>query len=439
MFIERELYGELIQWKNKTNRKPLLVQGARQVGKTWLIKHFGQKEFPDLAYFNFEQQPELSQFFQITKDPKRIIDNLSVLHGKPIRPGATLIVFDEIQECNEAINSLKYFKENAPEYPILGMGSLLGVALSRGKSFPVGQVEFMTMYPVTFREFFRAADHRLADYLESLDKLEIIPDVFFSMLREKLTQYFITGGMPEAISVYLDTKDIGEVENVLRDILNSYRLDFSKHIKTSDIPKVNYIWQSLPSQLARENKKFLYSAVKKGARARDYENALMWLKQVGLVYQVYRITKPGLPLSAYTDLSAFKIYLFDVGILRQMSGLKPEVIALGDGKFTEFKGALVENFVLQSLKVRLQDEIYYWNSGNEAEVDFVFQYGSDIIPVEVKASENVRSRSLLSYARKYNPRLKLRFSLQNISFRNGLLNLPLFLVDYVERFIEIVL
>ncbi len=439
MNIKRDLYQDLIKWKNKKNRKPLLLQGARQVGKTWLLKHFGTREFKKLAYFNFEEQPELRQFFEISKKPARILENLAIVNEESITPENTLIIFDEIQECNEALNSLKYFRENAPEYPVIGSGSLLGITLSGGKSFPVGQVDFLTLYPVTFREYLRAAEPGLYDFLDSISEVKPIPDIFFHHLLEKLKLYFIIGGMPEAIRSMLENGDIREIKKIQDNILNAYRLDFTKHVPGHLIPKINYVWSSIPSQLARENKKFLYQSVKTGARAREYENALLWLKQAGLVHIVHKIRKPSIPLSAYADLSAFKVYLLDVGLLRQMSNLYPGIIQQGNILFTEFKGALAENFVLQSLVALFKTEQYYWTSGNKAEVDFLLQYNNMVIPAEVKAATNIRSKSLLSYAKKYSPEIKIRFSLKNLSLDNRMLNIPLFMADDTQKLLETVL
>lgn len=432
MNIERDLYKELVKWKSKKNRKPLLLQGARQVGKTWLIKNFGRNEFKHVAYFNFEEQIELKQFFEITKQPSRIIENLSIVYGSTINPKDTLIIFDEIQECNDAINSLKYFNENAPEYSIISSGSLLGVSLSSGKSFPVGQVDFLTLYPVSFKEFLAQAEPKLYKYINSISEISPIPNIFFNQLIEKLRIYFITGGMPEAVKTILKDNDINILQQVQADIIKAYKLDFSKHIRSSDIPKLDYVWSSIPSQLAKENKKFLYRTIRSGARAREYENALLWLKHAGLIHIVNKISKPSIPISSYTDVSAFKVYLLDVGLLRQMSNLYPEIIKSGNNLFSEFKGAFAENFILQSLISKFGNEQHYWSSNNMAELDFILQYKNTIIPIEVKAETNIKSKSLISYSNKYNPNIKIRYSLRNLSFDNGLLNIPLFMVDYTE-------
>jgi len=436
MNIERDLYKELVKWKSKKTRKPLLLQGARQVGKTWLIKHFGQKEFKNIAYFNFEEQVELKQLFEITKQPQRILENLSIVNGNIIDPYDTLIIFDEIQECNDAINSLKYFNENAPEYAIISSGSLLGVSLSKGKSFPVGQVDFLTLYPVSFKEFLARAEPNLFNYLNNLTEIIPIPDIFFNKLLEKLRMYFITGGMPEAIKSILENNDMNELQQTQANIINAYKLDFSKHIRTSDIPKIDYVWSSIPSQLSKENKKFLYRTVKTGARAREYENALLWLKHAGLIHIVNKISKPALPISSYSDLSSFKVYLLDVGLLRQMSNLYPDILKQGNNLFSEFKGAFAENYILQSLISQFKTDHYYWASDNMAEVDFILQYKNTIIPVEVKANTNIKSKSLISYSKRYSPEIKIRYSLKNLSLDGNLLNIPLFMVDFTERLLD---
>jgi predicted AAA+ superfamily ATPase len=431
--IERRVLQELMVWKDKPGRKPLILHGARQVGKTWLLKYFGNNYFEDVAYFNFDRQTELKQFFETTKDPKRILDNLSLVHGKAILPQSTLIIFDEIQECNEALNALKYFSEEAPEFSIAGAGSLLGVAMSRGASFPVGKVDFIQIHPVTFSEFLAEAAPELSGYLEQIEKIEPIPDLFFNPLVEKLKMYYLSGGMPEAIVALLENRDISLTQNVLQNILNAYALDFSKHVDRKDIPKINYIWLSLPSQLARENKKFLYQSVKPGARAREYEDALLWLINAGLARRIYCSRKPALPLSAYDDLTAFKIYLPDVGLLRRMSRLDPVIIAEGNRLFAEFKGALTENFVLEGLLQQFEETPRYWKSGNIAEVDFLIQHKNNIIPVEVKSDENVRSKSLTFYRKEFKPELSIRFSMRNLKRDEGLINIPLFMVDYTKK------
>jgi predicted AAA+ superfamily ATPase len=439
MNIERTIYQDLLAWKNASTRKPLLLQGARQIGKTFLLKQFGAKEFETVAYFNFDEQPELQQFFENTKNVQRIVQNLSALFGKPIVPEKTLIIFDEIQECNDALNTLKYFCENAPQYAVVCAGSLLGVALSRGNSFPVGKVDLLKLYPVSFSEFLQVAEPNLFTYLNSLCSIEPVPNLFFNHLVEKFKLYYISGGMPEAIVALLEKQDVEMTQKILKNILDTYALDFSKHISNKDIPKISYVWTSIPSQLARENKKFLYQTVKPGARAREYEDALLWLSQAGLIYKVFRNTKPSLPIAAYDDLSAFKVYLLDVGLLRKLSNLDPIAIKEGNRLFVEFKGALSENYVLQSLVMQFEVLPRYWTSGNQAEVDFLLQYRNEVIPIEVKSEQNIQGKSLTVYNKTFQPSFRIRYSLKNLSYDGGLLNIPLFMSDYTKTIIDRIL
>lgn len=438
MRIQRVLIEKLIKWKQSSLRNPLILQGARQVGKTYLLKSFGEAYYEYVAYFNFEKSPELAQFFEHSKDPSRIIESLSILHGRRIEPESTLIFFDEIQECNDALNSLKYFSEEAPDYHIVCAGSLLGVALSRGRSFPVGKVDFQTLYPVSFSEFLKYSDASLYLYLHNLNRIEAIPDLFFYRILEKFKLYTISGGMPKAIISLHNENGVEMCDEVLQNILKSYRLDFSKHVDNKDIQKINYVWDSIPSQLSKENKKFIYRAVKSGARAREYEDALSWLVNAGLIYKIHKSEKPSLPLSAYDDLSSFKIYAHDVGVLRRLSDLKPSVLAEGNRMFTEFKGALSENIILQSLINQFNEIPRYWTSGNTAEIDFLIQLENEIIPVEVKSNTNVKSKSLFYYRKKYNPQLSIRYSLNNLQYANGILNLPLFMADFTKQFLAII-
>lgn len=438
--IERLAISDLLQWKQSKRRKPLILKGVRQVGKTWILNDFGKRYYENSAYFNFDEQAELAEFFATTKDVKRILQNLTMVNGAPILPEKTLIIFDEIQECNNALNTLKYFHENAPEYHLACAGSLLGIALSKPASFPVGKVDFLTIYPMNFTEFLLAnGDKNLVDYMKGLDVIEPIPDIFFNQLHEKLKMYFVTGGMPESVRSWAEERDVGLVQSSLRNILNAYELDFSKHAELKDIAKLGLIWGSIPSQLARENKKFLYSAVKDGARAREYEDALTWLCNAGMAYKIFRSTKPGLPMSAYDDLTAFKLYAVDVGLLRRLAFLDPIAFNEGSRLFTEFKGALTENFVLQGLANKYEAAPRYWTSGGQAEVDYIIQRGNDIIPIEVKADENVISRSLTLYAQKYekDTKIRLRFSLKNLKKDENLINIPLFMIDFMDKFIEL--
>jgi predicted AAA+ superfamily ATPase len=426
---------QLRTWKTSPVRKPLILRGARQTGKTWLLHDFGEAEYKNYAYYNFEEQPELKQFFATSRDVRRIIQNLALATGKPIVAAKTLIIFDEIQECNDALNSLKYFCENAPEYHVVAAGSLLGITLSRGSSFPVGKVDFIDVHPLVFSEFLSAADPDLFSFLESIDIIDLIPDFFFSRLLEQFKRYFISGGMPEAAVALLEKQDMALTQRVLQNILDAYALDFSKHAENKMVPKIGYVWTSIPSQLARENKKFLYQTVKPGARAREYEDAVNWLVQAGLVHKIFRARKPGLPLSAYDDVTAFKLYACDVGLLRRLAQLDPVAIKEGNRLFVEFKGALSENFILQSLVRHFEIMPRYWTSEGKAEVDFIIQTENNIWPVEVKSDENVRSKSLAIYEQQHHPALRIRFSLKNLEYVDGLLNIPLFMADYTKKLI----
>jgi predicted AAA+ superfamily ATPase len=432
---------KLRAWKESKHRKPLSLKGIRQVGKTWILKEFGRRHYENTAYFNFDENEEYKQFFETTKDIDRITQNLMMASGQVIRPHSTLIVFDEIQECNKALNTLKYFCENAPAYHVACAGSLLGITLSKPASFPVGKVDFMDVMPMTFTEFLMAnGDGNLADCLNSVDDIGLIPDAFFNPLCEKLKMYFVTGGMPEAVRMWTEDRDVGLVQRALSNILNAYERDFSKHAEKKDAPRLSLIWKSIPSQLARENKKFLYKAVKEGARAREYEDALQWLCDSALTYKIFRSTAPGLPISSYDDLSAFKLYLADVGLLRRLALLDPTAFGEGNRLFTEFRGALSENYILQALSGQSEAALRYWATENPRyEVDFILQHGNEVVPVEVKSEGNVRSVSLRKYKEKYGAKVKLRvrFSLQNLTLDDDLLNIPLFLADHATRLIDL--
>ena len=436
--MERSVLRKLDQWKNSKHRKPLILKGVRQVGKTWILKEFGARCYDNIAYFNLDENEEYRQFFETTKDVHRILQNLIMASGQNITPG-TLIVFDEIQECNKALNTLKYFCENTPEYHVACAGSLLGIALSKPSSFPVGKVDFLSALPMTFSEFLVAnGDANLAAYLESIDSIEPIPEAFYNPLYEKLKMYFVTGGMPEAVRVWTEDRDVSGVQQTLINILGDYERDFAKHAEPKDFPKLSLIWKSLPSQLSRENKKFLYRAVKEGARAREYEDALQWLVDAALVSKVYRSAGPGLPMTAYDDIGAFKLYLVDVGLLRRHSLLAPTAFAEGNRLFTEFKGALTENYILQALGGQLEGTPRYWATENPRyEVDFLVQRENDIIPIEVKSEGNIDSISLRKYKEKYGEKVKLRvrFSMQNLKIDGDLLNIPLFAADHADRLI----
>ena len=431
----RNIMNKLIEWKKDTNRKPLILRGARQVGKTYIIKEFGKENYEGVAYFNFDHDVMLYDLFENTKDPIRILEQLAFIYGKAIIPGKTLIIFDEIQECPNALNSLKYFHEDANEYHIISAGSLLGIRLSH-TSFPVGKVDFLDMYPMTFSEFLRADNcENLVEYMESIINIEKIPEIFFERLSEKLKAYFIIGGMPEVVSSWVTNKDMEKVNKIQENILQAYESDFSKHTTNIEANRISIIWNSIPSQLAKENKKFLYQVAKEGARAREYEGAVNWLKDANIVSKVYNVNKPSMPLISYNDLSAFKIYLCDVGLLRKMTNLDSKVVVEGNRLFEEFKGSLTENYVLQAL-IASGLQPYYYSFDNRYEIDYLLQYKNEIIPIEVKSSENINNSSLKVYNEKYNPNTRVRFSMRNLNKDDNLINIPLFMIEYITKFIN---
>ena len=428
----RKIMQNLINWKNDKNRKPLILRGARQVGKTYIIKQFGEENYDGVAYFNFDHDTELYQLFENTKDPQRILEQLSFIYGKSIIPGKTLIVFDEIQECPNALNSLKYFEEEANEYHVICAGSLLGIRLSH-TSFPVGKVDFLDMYPMTFSEFLMADNcENLIEYMNSITKIENIPEVFFNRLSEKLKAYFIIGGMPEAVNSWTKEKNLEEVNKIQKNILIAYESDFSKHTTNIEANKISIIWNSIPSQISKENKKFLYQVAKDGARAREYEGAVNWLRDANVVYKIYNITKPSIPIKSYNDLSAFKLFVNDIGLLRKMTDLDSKIIIEGNKLFEEFKGALTENYVAQAL-TSLGFNPYYFSFDNRYEIDFIIQNKNEIIPIEVKSSENVNNTSLKVYNEKNSPKIRVRFSMRNLTKDDNLINIPLFMIEYLEK------
>ncbi len=441
--MERLMMEKLLKWKNSPYRKPLILKGVRQVGKTWLLKEFGNRYYDNVAYFNFDENEDYKQFFETTKDTKRIIQNLMLASGQKIVPGETLIIFDEVQDCPNVINSMKYFCENSPEYHIACAGSLLGIALAKPSSFPVGKVNFMQIDPMTFTEFLLAnGDENLVDFLKTVDYIEPIPDAFFHPLYEKLKMYYIAGGMPEAVKMWTEARDVSAMQDVLSGIIEAYERDFAKHPNVNEFPKISMIWRSIPSQLAKENKKFLYKVVKEGARAREYEDALQWLVDARLVHKIFRSTAPGLPISAYDDLSAFKIYLVDVGILRRLSQLSPTAFGEGNRLFSEFKGALTENYILQTLITQFEVIPRYWTKINPPyEVDFLIQRENDIFPIEVKSATNTTSRSLKKFKELFpnQAKLRIRFSLDNLKLDDDVLNIPLFMADQTDRLIGLAL
>ena len=435
--MRRYIMDKLVDWKNSTNRKPLILKGARQVGKTYILKEFGEENYENIAYFNFDHDEALKELFLNTKDPKRILEQLVFATGKSIKPEKTLIIFDEIQECPDALNSLKYFQEDANEYHIVCAGSLLGIKLSH-TSFPVGKVDFLEMFPMTFSEFLLAdGQENLVSYMESVNKIEKIPDIIFNQLNEKIKSYFIIGGMPEVVKTWVTTKDIQEVNRIQKQILKGYEDDFGKHVDITSLQaKISIIWDSIVSQLAKENKKFLYQVAKDGARAREYEDAVNWLNNSNIVNKIFNVTKPDFPLNAYTDLSSFKLYMLDVGLLRRKANLDSRIVIEGNRLFEEFKGALTENFVLNMLISKFEEKPNYYTFDRN-EIDFVIQSKNEIIPVEVKSGENINNISLTKFNELNGNKISVRFSTKNLDKSGKILNIPIFMVEYIDKLIDI--
>ena len=434
----RKIITELREWKDKKDRLPLILKGARQVGKTWILQEFGKECFEDVLYINFENAGNIANLFEGNIEPNRIIEYLSALNHKKIEPQKTLIIFDEIQELPRALTSLKYFAEETPEYAICCAGSLLGVFLHDEVSFPVGKVDFLELQPLDFEEFLIANNEETLVDLIKKNKLEQLPDLITDKLKDYLKKYFVIGGMPRAVRTWIEEKDFESVERVQKGILEAYERDFSKHTESGTATKIKYVWDSIPSQLAKENRKFIYGVVRDGARAREYENAINWLKDTGLIKIVNRV-KCGdkQPLKAYEDLKAFKIYLLDIGLLRVLCELPYETIIEKDAIYNEFNGLLTEQFVLQELEnIRKINTIYYWSNEFQSEVDFVFAYKNLIIPVEAKAGINVKAQSLKVYMKEYNPKFAIRYSLLNIKFDNKILNIPLYAIWNTEEYIK---
>ena len=434
--MKRKLYDQLISWKSDQYRKPLILEGARQVGKTWLIKEFGKNEYNNVVYINCANNDFAKNLFVRDIVPQRIIRDIVAYTGQRIIAGETLIVFDEIQDAPNGITSLKYFCENAPEYAIIAAGSLLGVAVrKKSMTVPVGKVQTMSLYPLTFREFLRAADPSTFDYIEQNLSLSHLPEIIMSKLTDSYRRYMVCGGMPEAVIVLLENRGMQEVDRVLGDILYLYQADFSKYASPVEVNRITALWQSLPSQLSKENRKFLYNVVRSGARAREYEDGLFWLEEAGLIYRLYNVSKPGIPLSAYRELSAFKVYALDCGLLRRLARLAPEVVLSGNEQYKEFRGAMAENMVLQALVPQLDGVPYYWTSGNQAEIEFLIEHIDQVIPVEVKSATRISGGSLASYTSRYNPSLRVRLSMNNLQYNGGLISIPLPLADWILRLI----
>lgn len=422
---------KLYKWKNSKRRKPLIIEGARQVGKTWLMKEFGKQAYADTVYINFDSNSRMADLFSADLDTDRLIMGLELYAGRKINPDNTLLVFDEVQEVPRALASLKYFYENAPQYHIVCAGSLLGIALHQGTSFPVGKVDFLKLYPLSFSEFLMATgNERFAELLKNQD-YEMITS-FKQTYIDALKHYYFVGGMPEAVQSFAESKDFNEVRAIQKRILAAYEQDFSKHAPNEIVPKIRMLWNSIPSQLARENKKFIYGLVREGGRAREYETAIMWLSDCGLVHKVSRVNAAGIPLKAYEDLKAFKLFIVDVGLLGCMTGLRQRTLLDGDDFFVEFKGALTEQYVCQQLKTIEDLGVYYYtNDRGSCEIDFVVDTGEQIVPVEVKAETNLRAKSLKTYRERFEPELSVRTSMADYKKEDWLLNLPLYAIENI--------
>ena len=422
---------KLYKWKNSKRRKPLIIEGARQVGKTWLMKEFGKQAYADTVYINFDSNSRMADLFSADLDTDRLIMGLELYAGRKINPDNTLLIFDEVQEVPRALASLKYFYENAPQYHIVCAGSLLGIALHQGTSFPVGKVDFLKLYPLSFSEFLMATgNERFAELLKKQD-YEMITS-FKQTYIDALKHYYFVGGMPEAVQSFAESKDFNEVRAIQKRILAAYEQDFSKHAPNEIVPKIRMLWNSIPSQLARENKKFIYGLVREGGRAREYETAIMWLSDCGLVHKVSRVNAAGIPLKAYEDLKAFKLFIVDVGLLGCMTGLRQRTLLDDDDLFVEFKGALTEQYVCQQLKTIEDLGVYYYtNDRGSCEIDFVVDTGEQIVPIEVKAETNLRAKSLKTYRERFEPELSVRTSMADYKKEDWLLNLPLYAIENI--------
>lgn len=431
----REAILKLESWKNSSHRKPLIIKGARQVGKTWLMKEFGKKYYRQCAYVSMDENERMESVFRDAFDVKRIIQSLKIEVGFQITPEDTLIIFDEIQEVPRAIKALKYFYEQTPEYHVIAAGSMLGIALHEGTSFPVGKVDFLNLYPMTFREFLLACgQQRFTDLIDSGD-FQMMSH-FRTEIIDYLKFYYYVGGMPEAVEIYLETKDLKAVRSVQNKLLMAYENDLSKHAPAEIVTKIRMLWNSIPTQLARENKKFIYGLVREGARAREYEVAITWLMDVGLVYKVGRVNKPDFPLRAYQDFTAFKLFILDIGLLGAMSRLNARILLEGDSLFEEFKGALTEQYVLQQLVVNEENDIFYWSAERgTAEIDFLVQMDDKIVPIEVKAEENLQAKSLRLFVQKYNIKYAVRTSMSDYRDQNWMVNYPLYSVGSLNKYL----
>ena len=430
----RTAIEQLIEWKANERRKPLIIRGARQVGKTWLMKEFGDSSYEKVVYVNFDNNEQMRNLFEGSLEISRLITGLELYAGHKIDSDNTLLIFDEVQEVPKALTSLKYFNEQAPQYQIICAGSLLGVALHEGTSFPVGKIEFMDLYPLSFVEFMIAMNK--SQYVDLLQDGNFDMAVTFKQdFIDILKYYYYVGGMPEAVQAFVDSRDFNEVREIQQNILTAYEQDFSKHAPNETVPRIRMLWNSIAAQLAKENKKFIYGLIKEGARAKEFELALLWLTDCGLVHKIHRVSAPNLPLKAYEDLKAFKLFLVDIGLLSCMVGLQQKVLLDGNELFKEFKGALTEQYVLQQLKTIKGLNVYYWTADRgSAEVDFIIDNGSNVIPIEVKAEQNLKAKSLKVYQEKYQPKIAVRTSMADYKKEERLLNLPLWAISKIKDY-----
>ena len=436
--MERELFTKLERWMNKKNRKPLIIQGARQVGKTWIMKEFGARFYENTVYINFDNNKAMKDVFDLDFDLKRILSAIKIEYGKSFQAENTLIIFDEIQEAPKALASLKYFYENAPQYSIIAAGSLLGVALHQGTSFPVGKVDFLKLCPMSFNEFILAVGEKgLHEALRSQD-YELI-NAYAGKYTDLLKKYYYVGGMPEVVQTYIDSDDLFEVREIQNNLLQYYEEDFSKHAPKEVVPRIMMVWNSIPSQLAKENRKFMYGALREGARAKDFELAIQWLEDAGLILKSYRVSKPDIPLIAYMEMNSFKMFMFDVGLLTAKTGLSARLLLEGSRIFEEFKGALTEQYVAQELHAAGYPLYYFATARSTGEIDFMLQGDLDCVPIEVKAEQNLRARSLRAFCDKYKPGMAIRSSMANYKQEDWLTNVPLYmLAEYLKRTIYVV-
>jgi predicted AAA+ superfamily ATPase len=426
--MKRQIMQKLSEWKARQGRKPLLLKGARQVGKTFCIKQFGAEKYRNCVYLNFEDKPRLRQLFDASLEPEKILKAISVEMECVIVPGETLIVFDEVQECPGALNSLKYFCENAPEHHVIAAGSLLGVKLAHTQGFPVGKVQFLTMYPLNFFEFLEAlGEYRLLEFVHEIKTADPLPPNLHDKLIDRFKEYLFVGGMPEAVYEYTKSQQFPKVREIQQAILDAYNLDFAKHAPKDQVMKISQVWGSIPSQIAKENKKFIFSIIRTGARAKEFEIAIQWLLEAGLIYKIPLITTPKIPLSVYVDISAFKAYMVDVGLLGAMAGLSAKTVVHKNELFQEFRGSITENYVAQEL-INSGVIPYYWGSEGRAELDFVIEFDEFIYPIEVKSGQSTKKKSLKVYADHYHPKICIRCSPKNLKKDGAILNCPLYLL-----------